>query len=232
MKKTRPSRLAAATLLALSAAIPGAALAYGEQDAINDCEGRLRSEYHLSDLRDAKAERLNDTVHHYQVQGQTKIDGNRYPWTCEVKNRHVVAAEYSGPKQKGLGTAEKLAIGAGAAIAAGLAANELSKPKATGTPATTTGSTPAPGGASYPNRCEVYASGSKTPKTQACSYSQHQGAAYIQLADGTEYALDPVGNTPGNYVLAGTKDKVVRKSGLGAKGMIYQFPRQTIKVYY
>jgi hypothetical protein len=114
-------------LLALALAAPGAAFAYGEKDAIRDCESRIRSEYHLTDLRDAHAERLTDSEHHYKVQGVTKLDGNRHPWTCEVKNRHVAMAEYSGPKPKGMGTAEKLAIGAAAAIAAGVAVNEMSK---------------------------------------------------------------------------------------------------------
>ena len=67
-----------------------------------------------------------DSEHHYKVQGFAKVDGDRHPWTCEVKNRHVTMAEYNGPKPKGMGTAEKLAIGA-AAVAAGVAINEASK---------------------------------------------------------------------------------------------------------
>ena len=56
-----------------------------------------------------------------------KVDGDKHPWTCEVKNRHVTSAEYSGPKPKGMGTAEKLAIGAAAVVAAGVAVNEAGK---------------------------------------------------------------------------------------------------------
>jgi len=125
-----PTRLAPAaigTLLTLALAIPGAALAYGDKDAIRDCESHIRSEYHLSDLRDAHSERLSDSEHHYKVHGLAKVDGDKHPWTCEVKNRHVTSAEYSGPKPKGMGTAEKLAIGAAAAIAAGVAVNAMSK---------------------------------------------------------------------------------------------------------
>jgi hypothetical protein len=40
-------------LLVLALAVPGTALAYSEKDAIRDCESRIRSEYKLSDLRDA-----------------------------------------------------------------------------------------------------------------------------------------------------------------------------------
>lgn len=127
MIPTRLTHASLGALLTLVLALPGVALAYGEKDAIRDCESRLRSEYHLSDLRDASAERLDDSEHHYKVHGLAKVDGDKHPWTCEVKNRHVTSAEYSGPKPKGLGTAEKLAIGAGAAIAAGVAVNAMSK---------------------------------------------------------------------------------------------------------
>lgn len=45
----------------------------------------------------------------------------------------MTTAEYSGPKPKGMGTAEKLAIGAAAAVAAGVAISEASKHKAEST---------------------------------------------------------------------------------------------------
>jgi len=126
MIPTRLTHASLGTVLTLALAIPGAALAYGDKDAIRDCESHIRSEYHVSDLRDAQSERLNDSEHHYKVHGQAKVDGDKHPWTCEVKNRHVTSAEYSGPKPKGMGTAEKLAIGA-AAVAAAVAINEASK---------------------------------------------------------------------------------------------------------
>lgn len=119
-------------LLTFALAAPGAALAYDEQDAIRDCESRIRNEYKLNDLRDAQAQRLTDLSHHYKIQGQTKLDGSKYPWTCEVKDRHVTAVDYSGPKPKGLGTGEKLAIGAAAAVGGALAINEMSKHGASG----------------------------------------------------------------------------------------------------
>lgn len=132
MQRFKTSTAPVIALLTLALAAPGVALAYDEKDAIRDCEGRIRSEYHLSDLRDARAERLADTPHHYKVRGLTKVDGNKHPWTCEVKNRHVTTAEYNGPKPKGMSTAEKLAVGA-AAVAAGIAINEASKHNAKGT---------------------------------------------------------------------------------------------------
>jgi hypothetical protein len=77
----------------MTLALPGVALAYGERDAINDCESHIRSEYRITDLRDATAERLNDVALHFKVQGLAKVDGDKYPCTCEVRNRHVTAAE-------------------------------------------------------------------------------------------------------------------------------------------
>ena len=132
MHQTKSSSAPIIGLLTLALALPGVALAYGDKDAIRDCESHIRSEYHVSDLRDAQSERLNDSEHHYKVHGLAKVDGDKHPWTCEVKNRHVTSAEYSGPKPKGMGTAEKLAIGAAAVVAAGIAANEMSKRGAEG----------------------------------------------------------------------------------------------------
>jgi hypothetical protein len=127
MHRILPARAPVAALVALVLASPGAALAYHEEDAIRDCEAHIRSEYHLTDLRDAEAVHVMDGDKHYKVKGQAKVDGDKHPWSCEVKDRHVTSAEYSGPKPKGMGTAEKLAVGAAAVIAAGVAINEASK---------------------------------------------------------------------------------------------------------
>jgi hypothetical protein len=129
MRENRATRFLTLAGLAVGLSLSGTSFAYDEKDAINDCEKRIRSEYNLSDVRDAHATRLQDVGHHYQVQGQTKIDNKKYPWTCEVKDRHVTRAEYSGPKPEGMSTAEKVAIGAAAAVAIGAAATALTKNK-------------------------------------------------------------------------------------------------------
>lgn len=126
------NRLAVRTVFLTTTATVGLALssgayAYGEQDAIRDCEARLRSEYHLTDLRDAEAKRLNDSELHFQVKGDTKIDNHRHPWTCEVKNRHVTAVNYQGPAPEEMSGAAKLAIGAAALVAAGALAAKASE---------------------------------------------------------------------------------------------------------
>ena len=116
-----------AAAVTLAVAVPGAALAYDEDDAIRDCENRLRDEYKLSDFRHQSAERLPDKSHSYRVKGQTKVEDEKHPFGCEITDRHVTSVTYSGPEPEGLGTAEKLAIGAAAAIAAGVVASEMSK---------------------------------------------------------------------------------------------------------
>ncbi|CRI66270.1 exported hypothetical protein [Thiocapsa sp. KS1] len=127
MHATRPVQSPARLLLALALAVPGAAFAYGTQDAIRDCESRIRSEYGISDLRDATAVQLSDSEKHFKVEGKAKVDGKKHHWSCEVKNRHVIQAEYDGPKPEGMSTAAKLAVGAAAAVAAGVAISEANK---------------------------------------------------------------------------------------------------------
>jgi hypothetical protein len=98
-----------------------------EDHAIRDCESRLRDEYKLSDFRHEQAEQVMDVGHHYKVKGHTKVDGKRYPFSGEVKERHVIAVEYSGPEPKGLNTGQKVAIGAAAAAAVGIIASQMGK---------------------------------------------------------------------------------------------------------
>ncbi|MEA3277214.1 MAG: hypothetical protein U9Q81_18390 [Pseudomonadota bacterium] len=116
-----------AAAITLAMAVSSGAHAYGEDDAIRDCESRLRSEYNLSDFRHQKAEKLPGEGHKYKVTGETKIEGDKHPFGCQIEDRHVTSIEYDGPEPEGMGTAEKLAVGAAAAIAAGLVASELSK---------------------------------------------------------------------------------------------------------
>jgi hypothetical protein len=127
MHPSRHLQSPATILLAVVLAAPGAAFAYGTSDAIRDCESRIRGEYGISDLRDASAVQLNDSEKHFKVEGKAKVDGEKYHWTCEVKNRHVTAAEYDGPRPEGMSNAAKLAVGAAAAIAAGIAVSESNK---------------------------------------------------------------------------------------------------------
>ena len=87
--RATPTRL----LLALALAVPGTVLAYDTRDAIRDCEARLRSDYGLIDLRDEQVVQLPGDKN-YRVEGKTKIDGRKYPWTCEIQRRRVVEIQY------------------------------------------------------------------------------------------------------------------------------------------
>jgi len=76
----------------------GEAWAYDTKDAIRDCEQHIRGEYGLTDLRDTEAVQIFDVEKHFQVRGRTKIDGEKYPWTCEIVKRRVVETRYRGPR--------------------------------------------------------------------------------------------------------------------------------------
>lgn len=100
-RSVTPTRL----LLALTLAIPGTVLAYDTRDAIRDCESRLRSDYGLIDLRDEQVVQLPGDKN-YRVEGKTKIDGQKYPWTCEIQRRRVVDIQYDErrPPRRGGGS--------------------------------------------------------------------------------------------------------------------------------
>ncbi|MBB1073965.1 hypothetical protein HUU62_06000 [Rhodoferax sp. 4810] len=84
--------------LIVAFASPNIALAYDTGDAERDCENHVRSEYGLTDIRETDAVQLMDSEKHYQVQGKTKIAGEKHRWTCEIKRRRVVNAHYRGPR--------------------------------------------------------------------------------------------------------------------------------------
>ncbi|WP_200244709.1 hypothetical protein [Lamprobacter modestohalophilus] len=130
--------------LALGLCLPGAAFAYGENDAIRDCNERMRANYNITDFRSESAEKIPGGGHRYKVVGKTKVDGKKYEYSCEIKDRRVVKLEYNGKEPKGLGTAESLAIGAAAAIAAGIAVSAMSKDKAPAAATTRPAPAPAP----------------------------------------------------------------------------------------
>ena len=82
-------------VLALTLAAPSAAFAYDNRDAIRDCESRVTREYGLIDLRDTRAVQLPGEKN-YKVEGNAKVDGKKYSWTCEVEDRRVVDVDYRG----------------------------------------------------------------------------------------------------------------------------------------
>jgi hypothetical protein len=129
MITTRMPGTFTAAVLAIALCLPAAAFAYNEKDAIRDCNNRIRDEYGLKDFRHESAEKIMDSEHHYKVTGKSKVDGKQYPYDCEIKNRHVTGIDYDGPKPEGLETAEKVAIGAAAAVATAIAVDAMTKDK-------------------------------------------------------------------------------------------------------
>jgi hypothetical protein len=125
MHRRALSRIAIAAAAAATLGLPGLAVAYDEDDAIRDCNDRMRDEYKLSDFRSESAEKLPGEGHRFKVSGKTKIDGEKHAYGCDIEDRHVTAIRYDGPQPEGLDTAEKLAIGAAAAVAAGLAVQAM-----------------------------------------------------------------------------------------------------------
>ncbi|MEA3277217.1 MAG: hypothetical protein U9Q81_18405 [Pseudomonadota bacterium] len=89
------------------------------------------------------------------------------------------------------------------------------------------------GGDEYPNRCELYSEREKTPiASLSCWYLQRQDMIYIDLSNGASFALKPVDDMPGEYINTANNNKVYRKPGLGKQGATFQFPMESIYIYY
>lgn len=122
-------RTLAGTAVTLGLAWSSAAVADEYDTAVRLCEAKIRDVYHVSEFRDAFAEREGN--HKFMVHGKVKRDGKKYPFDCKVKNGHVKSYHYDGPHGHGdkddsnLGAA--LAIGAGLAIVAAIAASAHDK---------------------------------------------------------------------------------------------------------
>lgn len=84
----------------------------------------------------------------------------------------------------------------------------------------------------YSYRCTLKVKNEAAPSDMGCDFSQRQGFVRIHLEDGAEYALEPVGDAPGNFRDTVRGVPVYRKSGLGAKGVIFEFPTETISIHY
>ncbi len=97
MHQTHSIHTPIGVLLALALTAPGVVFAYDNRDASRDCESRIRSEYGLTDLRDTRATQVEGDKR-YRVEGNAKVDGDKYPWTCQIDNRRVVNLEYHGRK--------------------------------------------------------------------------------------------------------------------------------------
>lgn len=80
--------------------------------------------------------------------------------------------------------------------------------------------------------CDIYLNGEDKPhQITECTYSQRQGYITISRNDGVVYDLSPVENAVGTFKDQSNK-LVYRQSGLGRKGLIFQFEREKVFVYW
>ena len=116
-------------MLFILAFIPGVLSASEENEAKRLCKNQIRGTYGITEFRDVWTEQVGN--HKFKVHGKVKVDHAKYPFDCKVKRGHIKSYAYNGPnpryrEHKGdddshLGTA--LAVGAGLAIVAALAAS-------------------------------------------------------------------------------------------------------------
>jgi hypothetical protein len=107
--------------------VPIAASAADLYEAQRLCEDRIRDVYGVSKVRDVWAEQVGNDK--FKVYGKVKADNQLYPFDCKVKHGQVQSYAYEGPHGRHkddddskLGTA--VAVGAGLAIVAALAASQ------------------------------------------------------------------------------------------------------------
>jgi hypothetical protein len=80
--------------------------------------------------------------------------------------------------------------------------------------------------------CGFGGSGDAPPAdTSACTFSQRQGYIRIAIDGGPEFELNPAGEEPGNYTDP-DGNAVYRRSGLGERGMRFEFPDRHLYVYW
>ena len=124
--------LSAAGVFCLGLLFPGASMASEEDRAKQLCKDKIRDTYGLSHLRNVWGEKVGN--HKFKVHGQAIVGHHKYPFDCKIKHGHVKSYAYSGPNPRyrehdhdddddsNLGTV--LAVGAGLAIVAALAASQ------------------------------------------------------------------------------------------------------------
>lgn len=120
----------AALAVSLCLLLPGAAIASEEDRAKQLCRDKIRDVYGESNFHQVWGEQVGN--HKFKIHGKVKVDDHKYPFECKVKHGHIKSYAYHGPHSRhrdhegdddsNLGTA--LAVGAGLAIVAALAASQ------------------------------------------------------------------------------------------------------------
>jgi hypothetical protein len=132
MKMNQLTISAAAAAVSLCLGLPGVAMASEEDRAKQLCKDKIRDVYGSSNFRHVWGEQVGN--HKFKIHGKVRVDDHQYPFNCKVKQGHVKSYAYHGPNPRhrdhddddgSLGTA--LAVGAGLAIVAALAASQSDK---------------------------------------------------------------------------------------------------------
>lgn len=82
----------------------------------------------------------------------------------------------------------------------------------------------------YGYRCTRKVKKKAASRDMGCDYGRRNGFLRIYLEDGTEYALEPVGDKPGNFRDTSRNVSVNRKFGPSNKSVIFDYPTETISV--
>ena len=125
----RECSLALAATMSMALLLPGASMASEQGNAEQLCKSQIRDAYGVSNFRNVWSEPEGD--HKFRVHGQVKMDNHKYDFNCKIKHGNVKSYAYDGPHERhsdkdndsGIGTA--VAVGAGLAIIAALAAQQL-----------------------------------------------------------------------------------------------------------
>lgn len=131
MVKFKPWRFV--VLFTLGMSLSGTSAASEETRAERLCTDKIRDVYGVDKFRNVWAERLGH--HKFRIHGKVKIHHERYPFDCKIKRGHVKSYAYHGPNPRhddhdddDSNLAPALAVGAGLAIIAALAASADDSP--------------------------------------------------------------------------------------------------------
>ena len=129
----RECSLALAATMSMALLLPVASMASEQGNAEQLCKSQIRDAYGVSNFRNVWSE--TEGNHKFRVHGQVKMDNHKYDFNCKIKHGNVKSYAYDGPHQRhsdkdddsGIGTA--VAVGAGLAINAALAASQAGDDK-------------------------------------------------------------------------------------------------------
>ena len=119
-----------AAVMILALLSPLSAMASEEDSAKELCRAKIDEVYGVNNFRNVWSEREGN--HKYRIHGQVKLDNHKYDFNCKIKHGNVKSYAYDGPhsrhsdKDDDNNVGAAVAVGAGLAIIAALAASQAS----------------------------------------------------------------------------------------------------------